>query len=330
VKSVEVWRVEYSLGEGGSVETRRFPFRKTTYDEKGDRVEELTWAPGSPSYSRFVYTYDDAGRNTGYEEYSSIVDKKTAKPRRHVYRLDDAGRTVEYIVYESDGSAGSRFTYAFDAAGNKTEEAFYSWQGVRTGRLVYTYDAGGRLLTQTSYNADAAVGWKNVNAYDPQGNKTESAQYHGETLRYKFFYKYDAKGRVREMETREFNAVPNLRTSHGPEPGRVVYTYDDGRRTKEVARYDEHGVLKQRLVYATDEKGNDAGVFELNADGSPKSTELRRYEKSVLLGTLSGVPAVEFVYDARGNWTRKTSVVKPAGASKSEPYWAEHREIVYY
>lgn len=113
-------------------------------------------------------------------------------------------------------------------------------------------------------------------------------------------------------------------------PGRVVYTFDDERQTKEVARYDEHGVLKQRLVYSTDARGNEAGVVELNYDGTPKPVELRRYEKGALLGTLSGVPAVEFVYDARGNWTRKTHVVRPAGAQRPEPYWAEHRVIVYY
>ena len=329
VKSVEVWRVEYPLAGGVGVEARRVLFRKTTYGESGNRIDEVTYPPGGSSHSRRVYTYDAAGRNTGYEEYSTVADKG-GKPRRHVYRLDDAGRMTEYTVYEADGTAGSRFTYAYDAAGRKTEEAFYSWQGRRMGRLVYAYDGRGRLLTQTSYDADEAVSWRNVNVYGAEGDKTESAQYHGETLRYRFFYKYDAKGRVREVETRELNAVPNLRVSHAPEPGRVVYVYDDEKRSKEVITYDENGVLKRRLLYATDGRGNDANVVELNADGSPKVTELHWYENRVLRRTVRGVTDTEFVYDARGNWTRKAFVVRPAGAERPEPYWAEHREIVYY
>ena len=330
VKSVEVWRVEYALSDGGSVESRRERVRKASYDEQGRRAEEVTYDQAGAASQRLVYTYDAEGRNTGYEEYSSLLDKGLSKPRRHVYALDAAGRTTEYTVYDSDGSVSSRFTYTYDAAGNKTEEAFYSWQGQRTGRLVYAYDARGNLLAQTSYDAADAVSWKNVNVYDPEGRKTESAQYHGGTLRYRFFYRYDGKGRLKEVETRELNAVPNVIVSHAPQPGKVVYTYDDEKRTKEVATFDGRGALKKRLLYALDEKGNDAGVKELNADGSPRAAEIRWYDKNALPRTVSGTPTVELAYDARGNWTRKTFLIRPAGAEKPEPYWAEFREIVYY
>ena len=330
VKSLEAWRVEYTFKDGRSVEAGRKPVRKTSYDEQGRRAEEVTYDQAGSVSQRLVYTYDAEGRSTGYEEYASLLDKSLSKSRRHVYTLDGAGRTVESTVYESDGSVASRFTYAYDAAGNKTEEAFYSWQGVRTGRLVYAYDARGSVLTQTSYSADDSVSWKNVHIYDAEGRKAESAQYQGDKLRYRFFYKYDAKGRQKEVETREFNAVANLRASHAPEPGRVVYTYDDEKGTKEVATYDERGTLKSRLLYSLDEKWNGAGATELNADGSVKNKEIRWYDKDVLVGTLSGTPTAEFAYDERGNWTRRTFLLKSAGAERAEAYWAEVREIVYH
>ena len=330
VKSLEAGRIEYTIKDGRSVEGRRVLVQKTTYNERGNKVEEVTYGEGGSPIQKLVYTYDAEGRNTGYEEYASMLDKSLSKPRRHVYALDGAGRRVEYTVYDSDGSVASRFTYAYDAAGNKTEEAFYSWQGRRTGRLVYAYDAGGRLLAQTSYNEDDALGWRLVNVYDPEGRKTESAQYQGETLRYRFFHKYDGKGRLKEVETREFNAVPNMRVTHAPEPGRVVYTYDDEKRTKEVATYDERGTLKKRLLHSLDEKGNDAGATELNADGSVKSRQIHWFDKNVLLRTVSGTTSAEHVHDAQGNWTRRTFFIKPAGAETAEPYWAEFREIVYY
>jgi hypothetical protein len=300
VKSVEVGRIEYVLRDGRSVEGRRITASKTTYDEQGRKAEEVWYDQHRSPSGRAVYTHDAAGRMVGYN------------------------------VYNSDGTGASRFTYAYDAGGNKTEEASYNWNGPRTSRLVYTYDARGQMLTQTSYLADDSVSWKNVNVYDSEGRKTESAQYHGETLRYRFFYKYEGKGRLKEQETREFNVVPNLRSSHAPVPGKVAYTYDDEKRMKEVATYDERGTLKSRLVYFTDEKGNDAGVLELNADGSFKSRAIQWYEQNVLLRTLSGAPSVEFVYDARGNWTRQTFLIKPADAERPEPYGAEYREIIYY
>jgi hypothetical protein len=34
--------------------------------------------------------------------------------------------------------------------------------------------------------------------------------------------------------------------------------------------------------------------------------------------------------DARGNWTRKTYLVRPADAALPEPYGGDYREIVYY
>src|SRR5919205_2386420 len=74
VKSVETWRVEYTLKEGHAVEGRRVPFFKTTYDEQGRKAEEVRYGDdGSPS-ARNVYTYDAEGRATGYEEYSGILD----------------------------------------------------------------------------------------------------------------------------------------------------------------------------------------------------------------------------------------------------------------
>lgn len=41
------------------------------------------------------------------------------------------------------------------------------------------------------------------------------------------------------------------------------------------------------------------------------------------------VPEAEFAYDARGNWTRGTFPVRPAGAGRPEPYRAEFRETAF-
>jgi hypothetical protein len=330
VKSVEFGRVEYVLKDGKSAEGKRIPLQKTTFNDAGNKIEQETFDQSGSPLERLVYTYDAAGRNTGYDEYSSIVDKSLSKPRRHIYTLDVLGRTVEYAVFDSDGTSASRFTYAFVDQGNKTEEAFYSWNGTRTGKLAYTYDEQGHQLTQTSYNADDTLSWKLVNTYDAKGNKTESVQYQGDKLRYRFLYKYDDKGRMTEQETFEFNVTPNVHSSHSPVPGKVTYAYHDERRTKEVATYDERGSLESRVIYAFDDKGNDAGSMAFNPDGSRRNDEIHWYDKNVRVRTLSGTGSVKLDYDAQGNWTRKTYLMKVADAEKSEAYSAEYREITYY
>src|SRR5918911_749807 len=104
VKSVEFGRIEYPLKDGKATEGKRNPIQKTTYNEDGNKAEQLTFDRNGSVEERLVFTYDAAGRNTGYAEYSSIVDKTLSKPRKHVYMLDYAGRTVEYDVFNSDGS----------------------------------------------------------------------------------------------------------------------------------------------------------------------------------------------------------------------------------
>ncbi|HST53316.1 MAG TPA: hypothetical protein VLJ61_14995 [Pyrinomonadaceae bacterium] len=332
VKSVEFGRIEYPLKDGRATEGKRNPIQKTDYNEDGNMVEQVTFDRKGFVEERRVLTYDAAGRNTGYDEYSSIVDKSLSKPRRHVYTLDYAGRTLEYDVFDSDGSPASRFIYKYDGKGNKTDEEFYSWNGYRTGKLSYAYDDNGHLLTETSYERDDAVSWQNVNTYDAQGNKAESAQYQHGTLRYKFLYKYDAKGRVREEETMEFNAPSNMHVSHAPEPGKVVTVYDDEKGTKTVTYYDERGVFKNKAAYSTDGRGNDAGVRMFNADGSQKDSEIYWYEEGTLKlqRKLSGTPSIKYEYDSHGNWTRKTYLIQPADSEKPEAYQAEYRDITYY
>jgi len=184
--------------------------------------------------AKYIHTYDAMGRNTGYEEYSATLDKNLTVSQRHAYVLDEKGRKIEYIAYESNGTVGTRFVYKYDAKGNKTEEAWYSHTGQLGGRSVYAFDDRNNQTIQAYYNGDGALNWRNVSKYDDTGNRTEWLQYHGDTLRYRVVTIYDTKGRILEQETFEYNAIPNVITSHAPEPGKVVYNYDDEKRMKQV------------------------------------------------------------------------------------------------
>lgn len=108
VKSVKAYLIDFVRKDNRIVEGMRRPRHTTTYNTEGNILEKTTYESGAIT-GKYVHTYDANGRNTGYEEYSAILDKTLTIPRRHVYTLDEAGRRVEYIVFESDGSVGTRF-----------------------------------------------------------------------------------------------------------------------------------------------------------------------------------------------------------------------------
>jgi antitoxin component YwqK of YwqJK toxin-antitoxin module len=328
IKTVEHGRIGYTFRDGKTVESNRTVFQKTSYDQDGNRTEKITYREGGAISERLVYTYDVLKRNTGYEEYFSLTGQTLLGPRKHIYTLDANGHIVEFMLYESDGSIGSRFTYSHDARGNKTEECFYSWNGSRTGRLVHSYDEQGHVLSLTSYNNDDTAAWKNVNAYDPNGHQIEWVQYQNGVLRYKRISKYDDKGRLSEQETFEFNSPPNVFSDHAPVPGKVVYTY--GERSKEIANYDTTGSVTRRELSKLDEKGNEVGREFFNGKGSRELTEVGFVEDNKIVARLGGTSQTKIEYDSHGNWIRKTYLIMPVGAKEGVPSSAEYRIITYY
>jgi len=336
VKRLEAYLVLFSLKDGSTVEGKRRALEITSYNSEGNISKKVSYDQTGAITVRYIHTYDARGRNTGFEEYSAILDKSLTIPRRHVYTLDEEGRRVEYIVFESDGSVGQRFVYKYDDRGNLIEEQWYVHTGRLGGKSVYSFDEKGNQTSQAYYHSgDAKLNWKNISKYDLQGNRTEWLQYEGDTLRYKIISSYDSKGRVLENETFEFNGNPNVITSHAPEPGKVVYKYDDVKRTKEVATYEVNGVLKGRVAYKYDERGNEIGRTEFNGDGSPKDVEIQFYDNiyepgSAFRGTLSGQPSMNVEYDSHGNWTKKTRLIQSEKGGPPQAYSAELRVITYY
>jgi len=334
-KRVEAYLVNFVLKDGSTAEGKRQPLESTIYNSEGNISEKVSYEQTGAITSKLIHTYDAKGRNTGFEEYSAMLDKSLTIPRRHVYTLDEEGRRVEYIVFESDGSVGQRFVYKYDARGNLIEEQWYSHTGLIGGKTVSTFNEKGKQTIQAYYSGEGTLNWKNISKYDADGNRTEWLQYQGDTLRYKIISSHDSKGRVLEDETFEFNGNPNIITSHAPEPGKVVYTYDDEKRTKEVASYDVNGRLKSKVVYTYDDRGNEIGRTQFNGDGSPKDLEIQFYDNiyqagSPFRGTLSGRSLMNIEYDSHGNWTKKTRLIQSEKGGLPQAYNAELRVITYY
>lgn len=335
VKTVEASFVDFALRDGKMEQVKQLPWYSAAYNPDGNIVERTSYDHLGNISARYTHTYDPKGRSTGYEEYSAFLDKTLKTPRKHIYSLDDMGNRVEYRVYDSDGSLAQRFTYKYDAKGNKIEDGYYYHTGQFGGKTVYTFDDKGHQTSQAHYGADAAFNWKNVSTYDDRGRRVESLQYQGDKLRYKIVSTYDDKGRFVETETKEFNAVPNVTSSHAPEPGKMVYTYNDEERTKEVATYGPEGSLKNRIVYTYDERGTQIGRAMFKADGSLDEPVLQFYDNvhepdGKFRGSLRGKSLFKVEYDSHGNWTKKTYLIQTAKGDKPQPYRAEQRVMTYY
>lgn len=328
VKSIETGSIEYKLKDNKSVEGVPIPHHRITFNIEGNKTEESSYQDGV-FLARNVYTYDSSGTSTGYEETYMTPAKTVSKPRKHESLTDGRGNITQSTVYESDGSMAIKFTYRYDQSGNKTEEQVYYHTGASGGRTVHKYDDAGRETETIAYNGDGAVTWKQNIKYDNEGRRTEWIQYRGEILKYRTLTKYDDQGRTRKQETLEFNATPGYIVSHDPTPGKITYSYDDERRTKEVITYDADGVLKGKVIYFYDERRNEIKRLEFDADGSPKDEEIRWYDNQKLLRSFRGKNSARFEYDSHGNWTKKTYFLA-ADSKEAEAYSAEYRTITYY
>jgi hypothetical protein len=336
VKSVEAYVIHFGMKDGKTTQGSRQPWYAINYNIDGNITERVSYDHTGNMSARYFYAYDLKGRCIGYEEYASIVDKTLATPRKHTYTLNDNGNRIEYKVIGSDGTPDSRFTYKYDAKGNEIEYRWYSHTGLLGGVTASTYDESGNQTGQIAYRADDSIIWRNSSIFNGARNRIEQIRYEGDTLRYKIISRYDEKKRVLEEDTMEFNASPNvIRGSHAPVPGKVIYTYDDEKRTKEVASYNPDGSLKERIVYTYDDKWNQIGRAAFESDGTPNYTELQFYEDindagSRFLGKLSGKSQVEFEYDSHGNWTRKTHLIQSGKDDKPQRYQIEERVITYH
>ncbi|MEK6334415.1 MAG: hypothetical protein AABM67_05655 [Acidobacteriota bacterium] len=320
VKAIETGRI--------GLDGKAVPNRQIEFNRAGNKSEETNYQDGIV-IATYRYTYDPAGNRTGYEEVHRTPAKTLSQPRRHQYLHDARGNVIEYTVYEADGTIGTRFVYLYDQAGRKLEEQVFYHTGAAGGRTVHKYEADKEIET-IGYDPDGSVAWKQVFKYDSRGRQIELIQYRGHTLRYRILSEYDDKGRIIKQETLEFNATPGLHISHAPVPGKVTYEYDDQKRTKEVTRYDADGTLKERLVYAYDEKGSQIQLRAFDSGGASRHQEIGWYGKDQKFHMFKGQLFDKFEYDSHGNWVRKISSLLKSDSNQPEPYGTEYRTITYY
>lgn len=318
VKTIEAYRIEFSSQNGKPELSNRTPLYIRKFNPAGNLTEKISYDPDGGIQERLVYNFDGKNRNIGYDEYYTIKNKLITIPRKHVYTLDDKGNRIEYRILEAAGSSAGRFTYKYDSKGNKIEDGYYYHTGEFGGRTVYTYDANGNQISQIYYNAEGAVVGKIISTYNSQGNKLEQLRYRGEVLTYKIINKYDGKQRIIETETIALNAIGGIPPTHSPIPGKIIYRYDDKKRTKDTIIFTPNGKFNGRFLIIFDNRNNEIERYNLTAEG----TEIPDINYAGRLKT-------EYDYDSHGNWTKLKSLYQGNNMSFKANGESE-RLITYY
>ncbi len=299
----------------------------------------------------------------------TIVGAQT-KTDKEQDRLFGAVQSVKTEVAEftsKDGKSieNSRMpvqTITYDTRGYRMKRVDFNRDGSVAQTLIYHYDAEGRSMGYEDYMPGLSTARKHVYVLDQSGKRTEykMIQPTGEPGEERYLYKYDANGnRIAEELWHKTSIVSrneNTYDSQGRLISQTIYLPDgsvsariqtvlaaDGKPT-ERTRYDGD-LLTYKVRYAYDRKGK---LMELETTGSyiesDSDTEGYVTGKVVYLYHGKDQPKETSIfnpdgslrerivadYDSRGNWTKRTHLIRSARDGKELPQQTEYRTITYH
>ena len=333
VKSIETYQVEFLSKDGIIIEQKRL-WITNFFTVDGKLSERTVYAPEG-GVNRDIYAYNENGENIECKtHYSDFKDKSKIRVQTYIHTFDDRGNLLERKVFEHEGNLSARFVYNYDEKGNEIEYRNYFHTGALGGKIISTYNDNGNMLSRVSYKDDNTIAGKDLFVVNDKGQKIEQTIFIGEILRYKILYKYDGKGRILERETLEFNTVPNSWTSHAPQPGKLVFIYDDQNKTREEIRFNTDGAAEENSIFKYDDKENLLESIRYKYVGRYKeiieAKDKTPAERKKLRGAFQWKAIFQYDFDIYGNWTKKTRLVQTTENEKPKPSEAEHRVIKYY
>ncbi len=177
----------------------------------------------------------------------------------------------------------SKRVITFDEQGYLILQSNIDAKGEVKETASYKYDGLGR---KTEYQCNVTEGnfsYTSKFSYDDKGRMIEEvARYSDGSLYYKATFGYDEKGNQTEYTL--YNLMGNV-LKH------ITFKYDDANRVIEESTLKPDGTLITRYIYKYDNHGNKIEHAAYNPDNS-----------------LKGALTFEYVYDAAGNWIKKTTL----------------------
>lgn len=257
-----------------------------------------------------LITYDSEGRTL--EEI--IYNEDGSLGTRRVYMYDQA-QHVGWTLFDQTGSVVVRYVYILDQDGRRVEELSYGGDGKLQERITQTCDARGRVVEQASYTPDGALSLKEVRTYDAQGRMVENGYYIPKHLFTGIEQNQEGAGYIISDASSEASRVLQ---QDGFIENRMAVTYSDDGKTVEVAWYMGNALSGKHVTVEHPER-NTFEVTRYDGSGSIQSREIIERLK----------------FDGHGNWIEERVSTWVAGASASEPTEVEptelhQREITYY
>ena len=208
------------------------------YDKKGNMTEKVAYYTNGGLWYSKKYVYE-----------GSEVEKPAPQPTQPKKPIQEE-QPVE------EGFRG-RVTYRYDKKGQKTEESSFDAKGSLLWRYVYRYDTRGNIVERDSYNAQAVLFMRESYRYDSNNNKLEKVVTMKNETAYKCTWTYDDKGKVSEKEEYFTELIT---------PENLDKLVIDEVNTK--------GVLRKRLKYTYDNKGNktEVNIYDAQKKVAPKSS----------------------------------------------------------
>jgi hypothetical protein len=289
---------DMNFGEDGMLATEKYyigtnPFEESTYkgrEKKQSTIQYIGNAPGIKT----EYGWDKTGKNN------------TSITRRN-----------------ADNTQIDRIEMKYQ--GNKlAQKTTFSAQNNPTDKIAYIYDSKGNVIEQDAYMASEYVQYKTISKYDSKNRKISDVSYDKASKKlYETFYTYegdnlikkhtiDKKGEVEYSEDFTYDAKANVLTHQ---------TYEKFDKTTTVD------------AYSYDDKGNKVS-WKVSKNDKPFMTATFTYDKynnTTLIAVSDAITGKQvdkreyvYEYDAKGNWTKKTTKINDI------PQFLAERQISYY
>jgi YD repeat-containing protein len=287
----------------GSEHTARYEY------DSADRLVRLTFTGSGGFAMTRRHEYDGGGRllriverdRDGRERVAEVYEYGAAGTRTKIVTVDAAAAGASVTAwavdgtdafYSTPGTASVRTVY--DASGRTSELLFLDAGGRTLGRVEFLYDAAGHLVEETFTRDDPLAGM--IDGGNPAEMSALRALLGGQGGVSRRLHTYDANGRRVETVSSVFGPLG---------------------RERQTMAYNERGDRVEDVCESENRQMNFDAEGRLVDDPSGATTS--RSEARI-----------DYEYDERGNWIRKTVVARGAADRDFVTTAVEQRTIAYF
>ena len=243
--------------------------------QKGESLQDVSDPFADPTEISGKLEFDKEGKlykHTCYDQYGNPYSETE-------YVYDHDHRLARLVMRNQEAETTLIFEYDYNEKGQLATELRKSF-GMTVDSLTYLYDESGNLKIKEHFDRTGLLRSKSVQSYDPNGRMIEVEEFLGD------------RRKLRHLK----------------------YVYDDQGRKKMELIIDQSGQVGTSLLYNYDKKGNIIRRENYIGETKKISTEEYKYDKynnctsQTLLtaeGTINKEHLFVFIYDRKGNWTKK-------------------------